>query len=60
MKTLKGLIKSKTFWLNVVGGILQIINAGSGHWISVEIATSIQAVLNIGVRLLTNKAIVDK
>lgn len=60
MKKIKGLLKSKTFWLNVIGGAAQIINATSGHWIPVEQAAGIQAILNVIVRMMTNKPLDDK
>ena len=60
MKKLKGLLKSKTFWLNVVGGAIQIVNAVSGHWIAPEHAAGIQAVLNVVMRMITTKPLDEK
>jgi len=58
-KTLMGYLKSKTFWLNVVGGSILIVNASQGY-IPDQAAATILAVLNILNRALTNKALSQK
>jgi hypothetical protein len=60
MKTLKGLLKSKTFWFNVVSGALTVVNGAQGEIIPTETAVKIIAVGNIILRFLTNKALNKK
>ena len=49
---------SKTVWLNVLAGLVAIVQALQGQaWINPEIQVFILAVLNALVRLLTNTAI---
>ena len=60
MNTFIGLLKSKTFWVNLITGIMAIINAGSGHWIPVEVSAGIIAIINIILRFLTNKPLAKK
>lgn len=55
-----GLLKSKTFWLNVVGGALSVVNAVEGELIPPETAVSIVAGLNIVNRMLTSKPLTEK
>ena len=60
MKTLKGLLKSKTFWFNAVTGTLEIVNLLNGNVIPAGAASTIIAIGNIALRFLTNKALADK
>jgi hypothetical protein len=59
-KTFIGLLKSKTFWINAVGGGLEIVNALNGNLIPTEAAVSILMVLNIANRFLTSKPLNEK
>jgi len=59
MKTLKGYLKSKTFWLNVIGGAGMLVNHSQGL-IPDEYAGIIMAILNIVNRKLTKKALEEK
>jgi hypothetical protein len=59
MQTIKGLIKSKTFWFNT----LTIIVDGAGLLTGVVPAgtlTTVVAIANIGLRTITNTALKDK
>lgn len=58
-KILIGYLKSKTFWLNVIGGCMLIINASQGY-IPDQAAATALAVLNIINRALTNKSLNQK
>jgi hypothetical protein len=60
MKSFLGLLKSKTFWFNVVAGSIAIVNALSGQWIPNEMAITIVALLNIANRFLTTKPLSEK
>ena len=60
MKTLKGLLKSKTFWINAIGGGLEIVNALNGNVIPPATAATILMVLNIANRFLTTKPLNEK
>ena len=59
VKTLLGLLKSKTVWVNVLGGVAQIANNAAGV-IPPDVALVIQVAVNIAVRLLTNKPVAAK
>lgn len=59
IQTIRGLLKSKTFWFNT----LTVIVDGAGLLTGVIPAgtlTTIVAVANIGLRTLTNSALHDK
>ena len=61
LKYLKGAIKSKTFWFNVVTGVLFITDKMLGaDMIPPEVASTISAVGNVILRFVTNKALKDK
>jgi hypothetical protein len=60
MKQLTGLLKSKTFWLNVIAGTTAVVNALAGPWIPNEVAIAAVAVLNIINRFLTTKPLSGK
>lgn len=60
MKKLKGLLKSKTFWFNVVSGILAFVNATNGELISNETSGTIITVGNILLRMITTKPLEKK
>jgi uncharacterized membrane protein len=60
MKKLIGMLKSKTFWVNILGMCLQIVNKLQGEIIPVEAAVVIQTVVNILIRLITKDAVEDK
>lgn len=55
-----GTLKSKTFWVNVIGGALQIVNKLQGEIIPVETAIVIQVCLNVVVRWITGEPLEDK
>lgn len=60
MKKFIGLLKSKTFWVNVLGMGLQIVNKLQGEIVPVEAAVVIQAGLNILIRMITGDRLEDK
>lgn len=60
MKSIIKLFKSKTVWVNLLGGAAQIVNATQGEIIPVEYAVLIQTIINIAVRAITSKPISDK
>lgn len=60
MNTLVGYLKSKTFWVNVVGVIIQVVNAHGGQWFSTETGVIVQGALNLVVRALTTKPLSNK
>jgi hypothetical protein len=60
MKSLQGLLKSKTFWFNLVSGIVMFLSETNGKVVSTEIATSIIVAGNIVLRFLTNKPLNEK
>jgi len=60
MNVLIGYIKSKTFWLNVLGVAVQVINSNTGQWFPVETGIVIQGFLNLIVRALTTKPLERK
>jgi hypothetical protein len=59
MKYMK-LLKSKTFWFNLVTGAVTIADALNGRVIPVEVSGAVIAVGNIILRLMTNKPIEEK
>lgn len=59
MKPFIGLLKSKTFWLNVAGAAALIINGMHGV-IPEQTAAVILAGLNVLNRFLTNKPLAEK
>lgn len=59
MSALKGLLKSKTFWLNAIGAAGMLLNASQGY-IPDQYAASILAILNIANRFLTSKPLAEK
>jgi hypothetical protein len=60
MKKIIGLLKTKTVWVNVLGGALQIVNIMNGQIIPAEYAVVIQGVLNIVIRAITTKPVEAK
>lgn len=54
------LLKTKTMWVNVLGGIAQIVNASQGELIPVELAVAIQTIINVAVRTITKKPVEEK
>jgi len=54
------LIKTKTFWVNLIGLGLLVVNELTGKYISTESAATIVFFLNLGVRLLTTKPVSEK
>lgn len=54
------LLKTKTFWINAVGGALLIVNDLNGKIIPTEAATTALVVLNMVNRLLTTKPVSEK
>jgi len=60
MKKLIGLLKSKTFWVNLIGVILQIVNNLQGEIIPTEYAIAIQGILNIIIRFFTTESLDKK
>lgn len=55
-----GLLKSKTFWFNVVSGGLSLVNNLQGEVIPNETAATIIGVGNILLRMLTTKPLEKK
>ncbi len=55
-----GLLKTKTFWVNVVGGTLQVINHELGGIIPEEVTIALQVLVNICVRIVTRKPVWEK
>jgi len=55
---IKGLIGSKTFWVNLLIGVLALTDylMGTG-WINPEVLVTITTVANIGLRIFTTKPI---
>jgi len=47
------LLKTKTFWVNVLGAAVQLTNSGYLNAIDPMYLTALQAALNIAVRLST-------
>jgi len=60
MKALKGMFRSKTFWLNAIGTVAVLINATQGQIVSTETAAAILAALNVLNRFLTKKPLAEK
>lgn len=58
--TLRGLLKSKTFWFNVTVGIIEIVDVLNGKVIPLEISGAVIAVGNIFLRFLTKKPLSEK
>jgi hypothetical protein len=56
----KKIWKSKTFWLNVVGMAILIVNSQAGHLIPTEYGALALAILNIANRFLTNQPVTLK
>jgi hypothetical protein len=59
MKTIKGLLKSKTFWFNVFSVAAGIPAVFSG-FLPAETLSLISAAGNIGLRILTNQPLSEK
>jgi hypothetical protein len=53
-------MKSKTFWFNLIAGIVEFLNETNGKVIPTETATSIIIAGNIILRCLTNKSLSEK
>jgi hypothetical protein len=51
------ILKTKTFWLNAIGGALLIVNDLNGKLIPADMATSALVILNILNRFLTTKPV---
>lgn len=60
MSTLQGLLKSKTFWFNLISGVIMFLSETHGKVVPTEIATSIIVAGNIVLRFLTNKPLNEK
>lgn len=60
MKALKGLMKSKTFWANVLMAAAEVVNELQGGLIPSQYAVEIIAAVNIGLRFLTTKPLSEK
>jgi hypothetical protein len=60
MKNLLKLFKTKTVWVNLLGGAAQIINLANGQFIPAEYAVVAQGLINIIVRAITKKSISEK
>lgn len=54
------IVKSKTFWFNLVSGVVLIVDALQGRVIPPEASATIVAVGNIVLRLITTKPIKEK
>jgi hypothetical protein len=50
----KNILKSKTFWLNLLGGAISI---GASGIIPPKYSMPVMAAANIGVRLITNQPV---
>lgn len=59
MKTLKGLLKSKTFWVNLLSIIVLVLGELNGKEITQYTVYAI-AISNIVLRFLTNKPLNEK
>ena len=58
---LKGLLRSKTFWTNLVMAIVGVITEGlSTVGLDPAIYAGIVGAVNLGLRFLTNKSLEDK
>ena len=62
LKKLKRLHLSKTFWSNLAAGILFFFNHTTLHihWMTPQVETAFLTLLNIFLRILTNKSLEDK
>lgn len=60
MNWIIGALKSRTVWINIVGGGLEIVNALNGNVIPPATAATILMVLNIANRFLTSKPLNEK
>lgn len=60
MKKLLGLLKSKTFWLNVVAVALALLDEGTIKCLTAEQKAAIIGILNVANRFLTNKPLEEK
>lgn len=59
-KTIKGMLKSKTFWFNLVTGGLIIVNELNGKLIPTDKAAMIITFGNIVLRMITSKPLSEK
>lgn len=59
LNTLKGLLKSKTFWFNACTLVIDVSGALTGV-IPPGSITVIVAVANVGLRVLTTQSLADK
>lgn len=59
MNTLKGLLKSKTFWVNFLSVIMLVLGELNGKEITQYTVYAI-AIVNIVLRFLTNKPLNEK
>lgn len=59
MNSVKGLLKSKVFWFNVITGVLELVSVFGGV-LPPGTATSINVVGNIALRFVTNKPLSAK
>lgn len=60
MKQIIGMLKSRSNWVNIIGGALQIVNLAQGQVIPAEYAVLIQMGLNIVLRFITKKPVSEK
>lgn len=60
MKYLKGLLKSKTFWLNAAAGAIAILNKHMGDIVPPDYIPMATALANIANRFLTTKSLAEK
>ena len=60
MKTFIGLLKSKTFWFNVITGTLSIVDALNGNVIPAQYKAAIIAIGNVFLRLVTTAPVETK
>jgi hypothetical protein len=60
MKTVIGLLKSKTFWFNVITGTLSIVDSLNGNAIPVQYKAAIIAIGNVFLRLITTTPVETK
>jgi len=59
MKKLKGLLKSRTFWFNIATLVLELSNLLVGI-LPAGYITVINALANVGLRIITNKSLEEK
>lgn len=60
IKIVKGLLKSKTFYFNLISGILAFVNEATGKIIDEQTAIIIITIGNIILRMITNKPLTEK